>query len=337
MGGTKELAAANRRLPDRPCDRAGPLANHGSLDLLATAIGQIREAIVVTDTSGTIQYVNPAFTRMTLYGAEEVVGQNTRILKSDHQDAAFYRELWKTILAGEIWHGELINRRKDGTHYTEEMSITPVRDPSGVITNFIAIKQDVTRHRATEAALQSSEKSLEEVQRIAPLGSWELDAGAGEFRGSAGFFRIFDWIPSDWPLSDCAPAGAVALPFRKMMEAIPAADRERVDQTIKNTLQTHEPFDVDHRIVRRDGTIRVVRSRGQIVAGQDGIRPPSRYDSRHHRPQAGAREASAQRGEIPLSGRQHSRRHLEFRRSRADPVHQSQCRAGLWAYLRGDM
>ena len=264
MGGTKELAAANRRLPDRPCDLAGRTLNHASLDLLATAIGQIREAIVITDTSGTIQYVNPAFTRMTLYGAEEVVGHNTRILKSDRQDAAYYRELWKTILAGEIWHGELINRRKDGTHYTAEMSITPVRDPGGAITNFIAIMQDVTGHRATEAALQSSEKSLEEVQRIAPLGSWELDARAAEFRGSAGFFRIFDWIPSD-----CTPGAAVVL-FRKMMEAIPAADRERVDQTIKNTLQTHEPFDVDHRIVRRDGTIRVVRSRGQIVAGQDG-------------------------------------------------------------------
>ena len=170
MGGTKELAAANRRLPDRPCDLAGRTLNHASLDLLATAIGQIREAIVITDTSGTIQYVNPAFTRMTLYGAEEVVGQNTRILKSDRQDAAYYRELWTTILAGEIWHGELINRRKDGTHYTAEMSITPVRDPGGAITNFIAIMQDVTGHRATEAALQSSEKSLEEVQRIAPLG-----------------------------------------------------------------------------------------------------------------------------------------------------------------------
>ena len=269
MGGTEELAAANRRLPDRPCDLPGRVLNYASLTLLATAIGQIREAIVITDTSGTIQYVNPAFTRITLYGAEEVVGQNTRLLKSDHQDAAYYSELWKTILAGEIWHGELINRRKDGTHYTAEMSITPVRDPSGAITNFIAIQQDVTGHRATEAALQSSEMSLEEVQRIAPLGSWELDAGAAEFRGSAGLFRIFDWIPGDWPLSDCTP-GAVALPFRKMMEAIPAADRERVDQTIKNTLQTHEPFDVDHRIVRRDGTIRVVRSRGQIVAGQDG-------------------------------------------------------------------
>jgi two-component system, sensor histidine kinase and response regulator len=268
MGGTKKLGASNRRLPDRPCDLTGRLLNHASLALLVTAIGQIREAIVVTDTSGTIQYVNPAFTRMTLYGAEEVVGQNTRLLKSDRQDAAFYRELWKTILGGEVWHGELINRRKDGTHYTAEMSITPVRDPGGPITNFIAIKQDVTGHRATEAALQSSEKSLEEVQHIAPLGSWELDARAAELRGSAGFFRIFDRIPRDTP-GDCT-AGAAVVPFRKMMEAIPAADRERFDQTIKNTLQTHEPFDVDHRIVRRDGTIRVVRSRGQVIADQDG-------------------------------------------------------------------
>ena len=269
MDGTKELAASNRGLPDPHCDLAGLTFNHASLALLATAIGQIREAIVITDTSATIQYVNPAFTRMTLYRAEEVVGQNARLLKSDRQDATYYRELWTTILAGEIWHGELINRRKDGTHYTEEMSITPVRDPGGAITNFIAIKQDVTGHRATEAALQSSEKSLAEVQHIAPLGSWELDARAAEFRGSAGFFRIFDWSPGDWPPSACTP-GAAALPFGKMMEAIPAADRERVDRTIKNTLQTHEPFDVDHRIVRRDGTIRVVRSRGQIVASQDG-------------------------------------------------------------------
>ena len=260
MSGTKELAASNLRLhPDRPCGLAGVTVNNASLILLATAIGQIGEAIEITDASATIQYVNPAFTRMTGYPAEEVVGQNTRLLKSDRQDAAYYRELWKTVLAGEVWHGELINRRKDGTHYTEQMSITPVRDPTGAITNFIAIKQDVTERRAIEAALRSSEKSLEDAQHFAPLGSWELDIQASEVRGSAGFFRIFDWTPS-----------ADVLPFGKVMDAIPAADRERVDQTIKNTLQTHEPFDVEHRIVRRDGTARVVRSRGQIVAGPGG-------------------------------------------------------------------
>jgi len=272
MDGTKELS--NRRLPDRPCELAGLTANHGSLDLLATAIGQIGEAIVITDTSGTIQYVNPAFSRITGYSAEEAVGQSTRLLKSDLQDATYYRELWETILAGEIWHGELINRRKDGTHYTEEMSITPVRNPGGAITNFIAIQQDVTGHRATEAALQNSEKSLAEAQHIAPLGSWELDARAAEFRGSAGFFRIFGWTPGDWTPRDCTPSdgtsGAAALPFSKMLDAIPAVDRERVDQAINNTLQTREPFDVDHRIVRRDGSIRVVRSRGQMVGGQEG-------------------------------------------------------------------
>ncbi len=266
MGGTKELAASNRRLPDRPCDLAGPTANNGCLALLATAIGQIGEAVVITDISATIQYINPAFTRITGYSAEEAVGQSMRLLKSDRQDPAYYRELWKTILSGEVWQGELINRRKDGTHYTEEMSITPVRDPSGAIANFIAVQQDVTERRVTQTALQSSEHRLEDAQHIASLGSWELDAEANAVRGSDVFLRIFDWTPSEWTPSDWTPGTAV-MPFSKMMEVIPAADRELVDRTIQNSLQTHEPFDVEHRVVRRDGTIRVVRCRGQVVAG----------------------------------------------------------------------
>ena len=265
---TEELVVLNRQsLPDPPRELAGVRAkddgqnclSNSSLALLATAIGQIGEAIVITDVSATIQYINPAFTRMTGYSATEVLGQNMRLLKSGCQEFAYYRELWRTILSGEVWQGELINRRKEGTLYTAEMSITPVRDPSGTITNFIAITQDVTERRATEAALHSSKRRLEDVQRIAPLGSWELDVQASEFRGSEVFFRILGWTPS-----------AAALPFGKVMEAIPAADRERVDQTIRNTLGTREPFDVEHRIVRRDGTMRVVRSRGQVVADQGG-------------------------------------------------------------------
>ncbi len=102
-------------------------------------------------------------------------------------------------------------------------------------------------------------RGLEDIQHIAPLGSWELDVQASEFRGSEVFFRILGWTPN-----------AAALPFGKVMEAIPAADRERVAQTIENTLRTQEPFDVEHRIVRRDGAMRVVRSRGQVVADQSG-------------------------------------------------------------------
>jgi len=125
---------------------------------LASAIEQAVDAIVITDATGKIRYVNPAFTRMTGYCAAEAIGQNPRIVKSGTQDSRFYKELWKTILDGRAWHGELINRRKDGTRYTEEMTITPVRDGSGTISSFIAIKQDVTERRAAEAALRASEE-----------------------------------------------------------------------------------------------------------------------------------------------------------------------------------
>jgi len=119
---------------------------------LTAAIEQASEAIVITDAAGTIQYVNPAFTRMTQYTREEAVGQTPRVLKSGRQDEEYYRTMWATIASGQVWRGELINRRKDGTLYTEEMSITPVRAPGGEINSYIAIKQDVTERRAGETA-----------------------------------------------------------------------------------------------------------------------------------------------------------------------------------------
>jgi PAS domain S-box-containing protein len=117
---------------------------------LAAAVEQSADAILITDAFGTIQYANPAFTRMTGYSREEAVGQNPRILKSGRRSAAFYQELWKTIASGQVWHGELINRRKDGTCYTEDMKIAPVRDSLGEIVSYIAIKRDVTARRAAE-------------------------------------------------------------------------------------------------------------------------------------------------------------------------------------------
>ena len=119
---------------------------------LIAAIEQAAEAVVITDTQARIQYVNPAFCSMTGYSSADVIGQSPRILKSGKQGLDFYRNLWKTITSGGVWHSELINRRKDGTYYTEEMTITPVRDVSGATTNFIAIKQDVTNRRAAEDA-----------------------------------------------------------------------------------------------------------------------------------------------------------------------------------------
>jgi len=133
---------------------------------LVTAIEQSAEAVLMTNTEGEIQYVNPAFTRITGYSRDEVLGQNPRILKSGKQDPAFYQQLWATILKGEIWHGELINRRKDGSLYSEQMSIAPVRSAGGEVTYFIATKQDVTEHKKLEQQLIQAQK-MEAVGRLA--------------------------------------------------------------------------------------------------------------------------------------------------------------------------
>ena len=91
---------------------------------------------------------------MTGYSREEAVGQKPRILKSGRQSAGFYKELWNTIASGRVWHGDLVNRRKNGTLYTEEMSITPVLEPGGKLASYIAIKHDVTERRKAEEAKQ---------------------------------------------------------------------------------------------------------------------------------------------------------------------------------------
>jgi len=119
---------------------------------LTTAIEQAAEGVVITDATGIIQYVNPAFTRMTGYTADEMIGRYPAILKSGKQDGRFYKNLWTTIIQGQVWHGELVNRRKDGSSYVEEMSIAPVRDAAGAITKFVAFKQDVTDRRTAEDA-----------------------------------------------------------------------------------------------------------------------------------------------------------------------------------------
>jgi len=137
---------------------------------LAAAIEQAGEAVVVTDLDGTIQYVNPAFEQVTGYSRREAVGRNPRFLKSGRQDEAFYRNLWDTIGRGEIWRGRFVNRRKDGTLYTEEATISPVRDEKGAIVNYLAVKRDITEHlRLAEEKAKLEEQYLQ-AQKMESVG-----------------------------------------------------------------------------------------------------------------------------------------------------------------------
>jgi PAS domain S-box-containing protein len=137
-----------------------------AMQRLVIAVEQAAEMIVITDPAGTIEYVNPAFERITGYGKGEAIGRNPRLLKSGRQDEEFYRVLWRTIADGGAWSGRLVNRRKDGTLYEEEMSIAPVRDEQGRIVDYVAVKRDVSREAALQQQLNESQR-METIGRLA--------------------------------------------------------------------------------------------------------------------------------------------------------------------------
>lgn len=128
-------------------------------DMLTCAIEQTLDAVIITDQRGVIEYVNPAFTNLTGYTAEEAIGRIPgALLKSGQQDKAFYQMIWDTILAGETWHGTLTNRKKSGEYYIVNESISPIRNSAGVITHFVAVQHDLTEQRKYERRLQQAEK-----------------------------------------------------------------------------------------------------------------------------------------------------------------------------------
>jgi len=133
---------------------------------LVTAIEHAEEPIVVTGLDGAIQYCNPAFEKVTGYSREEAIGQNPRILKSGKHSPEFYADLWKTVNSGKVWRGQLTNRKKNGSLYQEEATISPITDTSGRQTGFVAVKRDVTEQRQLEEQFRQAQK-LESVARLA--------------------------------------------------------------------------------------------------------------------------------------------------------------------------
>jgi len=133
------------------------------LRMQTTALQSAANAILIANREGLIQWVNPAFEKLTGYSLEDVRGKTPRILKSGKQDPQFYKELWNTILAGDAWRGKLINRRKDGSLYIEEQTITPVLDEQGEIQSFIAIKEDVGERERVQRDIRALKEFNESV------------------------------------------------------------------------------------------------------------------------------------------------------------------------------
>ena len=128
------------------------------LRLQRSALEAAANAIIIAGHDGRIEWVNTAFTAITGYSLAEAAGQNSRILKSGKHERAFYNNLWNTVLAGKVWQGEMINKRKDGSFYNEEMTITPLKDERSAVTHFIAVKQDITQLKLLKEQFRQSQK-----------------------------------------------------------------------------------------------------------------------------------------------------------------------------------
>lgn len=173
----KSSVSRSSEIPDNTGSAAGQMPQHRAgqpwieradelLRLKVEAIETTGRGVIIANRKGKIIWANRAMRQLTGYSPEELVGENPRIFQSRHQSPPFYKQLWETILSGEEWHGELINRRKDGQLYVEQMVITPVRNGSGEIAHFIAIKQDVTQERKAQERMRLLASAVENSSEL---------------------------------------------------------------------------------------------------------------------------------------------------------------------------
>jgi PAS domain S-box-containing protein len=139
--------------------------NNSNLRKLLIALEQSPSSVIITDVSGTIEYVNPHFCQVTGYDADEVLGKNPGILQSGEVPPEKYRDMWETVLSGRSWSGEFLNRKKSGELYWEQSNIAPVMDEQGVISSLIAIKEDITERKRAELELRNAKAAAEAASR----------------------------------------------------------------------------------------------------------------------------------------------------------------------------
>jgi len=201
--------------------------------LLDAAFHAVTNAVVITDRDGRIQLVNSAFTANTGYPAEEAVGKTPgALLRSGEHDDAFYADLWETILRGEPWRGRLINRRKDGSLFPEEQTITPVKDPSGEISHFIAVKVDRSERERLELDLRQAQR-MEATGQLAAVLAHDFNNLLTSIRGH-----------SEMVVADLPPGSPLTLDLREVLKEV-----DRGSELSRQLLAFGRKEDPRHRVV----------------------------------------------------------------------------------------
>jgi PAS domain S-box-containing protein len=240
--------------------RAERRSDAAQLRLQGAALATAANAIIITDPKGHILWSNPAFTTLTGYTAAETVGQTPRLLKSGQHDATFYRELWGTILSGRVWRGEFVNRRKDGSLYHGEQTITPVRDEAGTITHFIGVMNDVTARKQAEAESRETHKRLQELLEYSPAVLYALKL-EGE--------KIIPYMVSENTTRLLGFTVAESLSYEWWLGQLHPDDHKRAVTGLAETI-ANGTSNTEYRLRHKDGSYRWVDDNRRLVRNAAG-------------------------------------------------------------------
>ncbi len=218
------------------------------------AITQSPSIVVITDDEGKLEYINPVFTEITGYSAGDVIGRATNLLKSGVHPPEFYKEMWQTISSGEIWRNYLCNKKKTGEIYWESASISAIKDSEGHIVSFIKIAEDITDRMKIVEELKRSENNLAEAQRIAHLGNWDWDILNDKIHWSDETYRILGLRPQEFEAT-----------LERFLNFVHADDRDMVNKSVLECINDQEPYCIEFRIVRPDGTERFMNAHGCVT------------------------------------------------------------------------
>jgi PAS domain S-box-containing protein len=219
-----------------------------------------QHAIVsVADRTGNIDYINEKFCEISGYTSDELMGQNHRLLKSGVHPPEFYQELWRTIASGKVWQGVICNRRKDGGLYWVESTITPFLDSTGKPYQYVAIRTDISHVKAAEAALRVNAERLRRGQLYANIGTWEWNIQTGALFWSERIAPLFGH-----------PAGDLETSYDNFLAAIHPDDRQPVIDAVNACVGHDAPYEIEHRVIWPDGTVRWLLERGAVLRDTDG-------------------------------------------------------------------
>ncbi len=201
--------------------------------------------VAITDQKGTIVYVNDVFCKISKYSAEELLGQDHRIINSGYHSPSYIRNLWVTIANGKIWRGEFRNKAKDGSFYWLDTTIVPFLNQNGKPYQYMSIRTDITEKKKSEENLRKSEISLKEAQAITHIGNWEIDLVENKHTWSDEFYSIFGINKSE-----VTPSPDLFLSF------VHPDNTEVIQEKIKEAFATFNDSSFHFRFVREDGAER---------------------------------------------------------------------------------